>query len=102
MKKIYLLILFVFLFSITAFTYHNYDGMMHNGFFAGGFYMYLFWIIVLAGFGMLIYQLVKSAGRNNPSADEQDNALTILQKRFAKGEIDEEEYLKRKKTLENE
>jgi putative membrane protein len=38
---------------------------------------------------------------NGNSAPKQPDALDVLRDRFAKGEIDEEEFQKRKSTLES-
>lgn len=73
--------------------WYNYNNMMGFGFF-GGFMMLVFWVIVI----MLIVWAVKEvAGKNSRSAG--NNALDILKERYAKGEINKEEFESKKKDL---
>lgn len=54
----------------------------------------VFWAII-------IFLVIKLFEKKNKSIEkESNNALEILRERFAKGEIDEEEFLKRKELLE--
>lgn len=57
---------------------------------------FIFWIAIIAiGWG-----LIKRYGFNSSGGHSKtDNALAILSERFAKGEIDSEEYTRRKETL---
>jgi len=74
--------------------------MMSEGgsmWFGGGF-MWFFWIIL---FVVLVW-VIKSAtdsSSGNKSASE-DSPLDILKKRYARGEIEEQEYERRRKELE--
>lgn len=64
----------------------------------GGFGM----IIPLILVGLIIYAAVRlSQGGNKSNSNQRgrDDALEILNQRFAKGEISEEEYAKKKKML---
>lgn len=54
----------------------------------------VFWIIVI----LLVVKLFEK--RNKPLGIHKNSALEILRERFAKGEIDEEEFLKKKELLE--
>ena len=63
-------------------------------FFGGGF-MWVFWVVQLVVLVVLVKQF--TGATNKPK--EQD-ALELLKQRYAKGEIDEVEYQKRKETLE--
>lgn len=56
--------------------------------------MILFWGIVVGG-AALIARLILSLGRDKKSAA----ALAILEERYAKGEIDKEEFERKKKDL---
>ena len=68
-------------------------------FFGGGF-MWVFWLLVIAGVFFLIQNLAK--GSSSRSSNEYDDSpLEILKKRYARGEIDEEEYERRRKKLES-
>ena len=61
----------------------------------GGGFMWIFWLIIIA----VLVMLFKSVMGNTNSPDSKD-ALEILNQRFARGEIDEEEYKRRRKLLE--
>ena len=62
--------------------------------FLGWLFPLLFWGTIC----FLIFSLVKSIFKRQP-AIEQDSALELLRKRFANGEISEEEYLSMKAAL---
>lgn len=62
----------------------------------GGFMMLVFWGIIIA----LIVIAVRWFTDNNPGRSKSSDAMDILRSRFAKGEIDEEEFRKRKAALE--
>ena len=67
---------------------------------AMGFMMILLWGVIA---GLVVY-LVRGGGhrpelRPGTSAGPEDSALRILHERFAKGEIDAEEYTKRRDLL---
>jgi len=73
--------------------------MMGDGFgmgFGGGF-MWLFWILLIA----VIAWIVKTAmdSRGSP-LDQERSALDILKERYAKGEIDREEFQQKRKDLD--
>lgn len=59
--------------------------------------MILFWGLLGAG----IYFLVRTAtgGQSRRGPEARSSAIAILDERFARGEISEEEYLSRKRTL---
>jgi len=76
--------------------------MMNDGgnmWFGGGF-MWLFWIVLI----VVIIWAIKLATQGNSSNDAEsssaDSALDVLKKRYANGEIDEQEYSRRKKQLD--
>jgi len=74
---------------------------MHNRFDYMGQNMSLSWLIplvVLLVIALSIYMINKN---NNDNKINKESALDILDKRYANGEIDEEEYLKKKKILKN-
>ncbi|MDA5095881.1 SHOCT domain-containing protein [Aliiroseovarius sp. KMU-50] len=62
----------------------------------GGFMMLVFWGVIIA----LIVIAVRWFSDNRPGGAKSSNAMDILRSRFAKGEIDEEEFRKRKAALE--
>ena len=72
-----------------------------------GFEPQVFWlgavisIIFWVTFIYFIYWLIKRAGwLEQPEEKGKSNALRILDERFAKGEIDKQEYEERKKELQ--
>jgi putative membrane protein len=71
--------------------------MMWSGMFMGPITMILM-IVVLAVAVVLVFKFL-GIGVGGSAKANQDNALTILNERFAKGEIDKAEYEERKKAL---
>ncbi len=74
------------------------DGSTSGMFFGGGF-MWIFWILliilVVVGFKGL------SGGSDSNSDSRDESPMSILKKRFANGEIDEDEFKRRRKELES-
>lgn len=62
----------------------------------GGLMMVLFWALVIA----LIVFAVKWMADNRGTSENRRDPLDILRERFASGEIDEEEFDRRRKVLE--
>ncbi len=104
MRKIYLtlfLLLFPFLASACYgddFFGHHMD-MMGFGFFGGGFYIILFWALIIIGAVYLIKYFVSKGKKDGKKKEGEDKAKGILEERYARGEIDEEEFNKKKKDL---
>ncbi|MFV8829109.1 SHOCT domain-containing protein [Alkalihalobacterium sp. APHAB7] len=61
--------------------------------------MMLFHIAVLVGGIYFIIYLVKTFSKDKP-IEKEVSGVSILNERFAKGEINEDEYKRMKKTLE--
>jgi putative membrane protein len=66
----------------------------------GGGFMWIFWLLII----FVIILLVKASSGNSASNEKRANEqretpLDILEKRYARGEIDEEEFQRRKKQL---
>jgi putative membrane protein len=77
-------------------------GMMGGGYGMGWFGMIImaaFWIAVIVGIVFLIRWLVLSTRTEGHKAHPEDSALEILKKRYARGEIDKEEFEEKKKDL---
>jgi putative membrane protein len=70
------------------------SGMM----FGGGLVMLVFWagIIVVA---VLLLRWLGGIGPGEPRHQSRQTALEILQERYARGEIDKQEYEERRRTL---
>lgn len=72
----------------------DHDGWMVFG---GGF-MWLFWVVVILIIVIGLRSLMNSGTAGNSSSG--DTPMEILKKRYARGEIDDEEYEHRRKELE--
>ena len=72
--------------------------MNYDGHFFGGGFMWILWILIIVG----LFFLFQNIGSNNSGgSSESESALEILKKRYARGEIDEEEFERRRKELES-
>jgi putative membrane protein len=65
----------------------------------GGIFMILFWVVVIAGIILAIRYL--TTGKVGPSERTASDPLEILQERYARGEIDTEEFEERKRALQS-
>jgi putative membrane protein len=74
----------------------NWGHMMTYGY-GGGF----MWIIVLVLVGVVIYFLFQVSKSKGFDGSIIETPLDILKKRYAKGEIDKEEFERKKKDLES-
>ncbi len=74
-------------------TYGNMGGLAPLSF----LFMIIFWALIIALVVLLIKRLAK--GENILPTSHHSNALELLKERYAKGEIDTEEYEERKKVL---
>jgi len=72
--------------------------MNYDGHFFGGGFMWILWIVVTAGVFFLIQNVIKGKTQNSYDNEEP---MDILKKRYARGEIDEEEFEQRRKELES-
>ncbi len=71
--------------------------MMWYGF--GGWWMLLWMLLVWAGLIALIVWAVRAAS-DRPDTRRHGRALEVLEERFARGEIDREEFEDRRRALE--
>ena len=62
-----------------------------------GFFPMLFWLLVLAGIGFVVYALVR---RQPVGPGAPEDPLRALAARYARGEIDREQYLRVREDLE--
>lgn len=75
----------------------DHDGMMMNG--GDGWmmiWMVIWLLIVLAVLAVAVFAIVRFT---RPGGGSRDEALDVLRRRFAAGEIDEDEYSARRSNL---
>jgi putative membrane protein len=77
--------------------------MMHNSMVDGsmGFWMVfymIFWLLIIIGVVFLVFWAVNK-GKGSGSNSENETALDILKKRYARGEINKEEFEDKKNEL---
>jgi putative membrane protein len=72
-------------------------GHMMGYWYYGGF----MWLILLILLGAVFYFLLRTAKLKDPGNSFTESALDILKKRYARGEINKEEYDQKKKDLES-
>ena len=73
----------------------NHDGGM---WFGGGF-MWLFWIFIIFAIVMLVRGMAGHAN-NSSESNRDETPLSILKKRYARGEISDEDFKNKSKELE--
>ncbi len=66
-------------------------GMMGQGW---GLFMMVFWILII---GLVIYAVLLLVSKTYEN--KQDPALNILKERFARGELDQDEFERKKAAL---
>lgn len=75
-------------------------GMMGWGWWGMGWvFMIVFWAFVIIALIFLIRWLAGQSGSRSQQGQGRDSALEILRQRYAKGEIDKEEFEQKKKDL---
>lgn len=62
---------------------------------SGGVFMIIFWILVF----LAVVYLIKSIAGGTKKEEKEESALDILKKRYAKGEINKEEFERMKDDL---
>ncbi len=72
--------------------------MMEGGSGFGMIFMGLIWLLILALIVTLVWFLIRK-GSNSTNQISEESPIGILNKRYARGEIDEEEYQRKKKTI---
>ena len=81
--------------------WHMGPGMMGGwgmGWF-GGVFMIIFWILIIVGLVFLIKWLIHMSKGHTEVRHSGSRALEILRERYAKGEIQREEFEEKKKDL---
>ena len=62
----------------------------------GGGMMWIFWVLII---GALIWFVAFATRRGGDSSRHEKSAIEILQERYARGEIDREEFEQKQKDL---
>ncbi len=73
------------------------DGSTSGMFFGGGF-MWIFWILLII---LLVLGIKGLGGGDSNGSSSNDSPMDILKKRYANGDINEEEFERRRKELEH-
>lgn len=72
---------------------------MHDGW---GWWMLIGWVWMVVFWGLIIWAVFaivgRLGGRNDPE-EHRSNAMSILEERFARGEINREQFEEMKRTL---
>ncbi len=69
---------------------------MHDfNFFGGGWMMFFWWFIII----VLVVFTIRAVMNFGQNSQRKETPMEILKRRYANGEIDEEEFQKRKKEL---
>lgn len=79
---------------------HHHDGWMgsHGG---GGWYLWMtLWMVVLIGIPLGLGYLFLT--RRDAESERTDDALAVLRRRYAEGDIDEEKFDERRRKLGSE
>ena len=81
--------------------WHMGPGMMDGGMgWFGGIFMILFWVLVIVGLVFLIKWLVQNTRGESGSAERGvSRAVDILKERYARGEINKQEFEEKKRDL---
>lgn len=75
--------------------------MYHNMFFDGMWFSWIFWIVIVVIISWLIFSVSNRSKGTAGESQPKDTPLDILKKRYAKGEIDKNEFEEKKRDLTN-
>lgn len=66
----------------------------------GALWMLLWWALPILGIVLLVKWLARSEGRQSDGRHPDQSALDILKERYARGEIDQAEFERKRRDLE--
>lgn len=87
--------------AVTGYQGYGYGGMMGSSMFGLG-WMWLMPILGIIFWGLVIWgivTLIRGISSSGGSTRETESALEVLRKRYARGEINKEEFEQKKKDL---
>ena len=67
----------------------------------GGYGGLLMWILLIVGIVLVVFLVMQLTKSNGPQNKSQETALDILKKRYARGEINKEEFERMKQDMTN-
>ena len=73
--------------------------MYHNMFGGGMWFGWFFWLIIIVIIAWFIITMVNRSQKNSDFSSVEERPLDILKNKYAKGEINKEEYMEKKKDL---
>lgn len=83
-----------------GYGWHMHDGYMFGGFWGAGILIHVvLWLLVVAAIVLATLYFAKGPGGGSDKGGGGSSALDQLDERYARGEIDREEYLQRKKDI---
>lgn len=100
-KKLFFALLILSLVLVSGcvgFPYYGHMGSwghMMDYWYYGGF----MWLFILIAAGVVIYLLIRTSSLKDKRDSTSETPLDILKKRYAKGEIDKDEFEQKKKDL---
>jgi putative membrane protein len=65
----------------------------------GGFFMVIFWVVIIVGIALLVKWLTASSGKETGTS-ARESPMEILKRRYAAGEIGKDEFEEKKKDLQ--
>lgn len=71
-----------------------------GGMFFGGGFMWIFWIILFVAIIWAVKAAMTGGNSNESNSSNSESPMELLRKRYANGEIDEEEFNRRRNELE--
>ena len=77
----------------------NYEGYGMGWHGLGWLGMAFFWLILILLVLAVVKYLKRGRGSNAPDGEKKPDALAVLEERYARGEIDREEYLQKRDDL---